>query len=54
MRRWVIALLVIVVLAVVLAAIFIAIGVMATPHGGSEGLYSPGGHLLPRSGQNGR
>jgi hypothetical protein len=47
MRRWVIVLLVIVVFIVVLAAIFIAIGVMATPHGGSEGLYSPGARTLP-------
>jgi hypothetical protein len=46
-RRWVIVLLAIAFLVVVLAAVLIWIGVMATPHGGSEGFFSPGAHLHP-------
>jgi hypothetical protein len=45
-RPWVIVLLVIVGLIVVAAAIFITIGVLATPKGGSEGLYSYGAYLF--------
>jgi hypothetical protein len=48
MRRWLIVLLVIALLIVVMAAIFITIGVLATPHGGSEGLL---GHRLARPGR---
>ena len=46
MRPWVIVLLVIVVLIVVALAIFITIGVLATPKGGSESLYSCGAYLF--------
>jgi hypothetical protein len=46
MRRWVIVLAVMVVLFIVVAAIFITIGVLATPKGGSEGLSSWGASLL--------
>jgi hypothetical protein len=42
----VIVLLVIAVLVVVLVAIFITIGVLATPKGGSEGLCSRGARLF--------
>ena len=41
-----IVLLVIVAVLVVLAAIFITIGVLGTPKGGSEGLLIFGAHLL--------
>jgi hypothetical protein len=46
----VIVLLVIVVLIVILAAVFTIIGVLATPHGGSEGI-APHGALFKWSGR---
>jgi hypothetical protein len=45
-RQWVIVLLVVMILFVVVAAIFITIGVLATPKGGSEGLSFLSAHLF--------
>jgi hypothetical protein len=46
MRRWVKVFLVLVVVFIIVAAIFITIGVLATPKGGSEGLSSLGTYLM--------